>query len=402
MKIAYFVNQYPAVSHTFIRREIAALESMDVVINRYSLRSKSHELVDSADIAEAKLTHYILETPLTTILIAFIATLLASPFSFIRSVSLATKIGWRSDRGVIRHWAYVLEAVLLADCCKRENINHIHAHFLTNSATVAMLASELAQFTYSFTAHGGSEIDQVPTSAMDEKLKRAKFIVSASWYVRSQLMRRMNHANWEKIRVVHCGLSGDFLEYEAPPYPINPRLLCVGRLCEEKAQLLLIQATKKLKTKGIDFELVLAGDGPLRQDIERAIEDAGLKDQIKITGWISSDRVRQELAAARALVLPSLIEGLPVVIMESMALARPVISTFIAGIPELVIPGETGWLVPPGNVDALSDAIAHVLDMSLADIELVGRAARTRVRERHNILTEASKLKALFESSTKC
>ena len=141
--------------------------------------------------------------------------------------------------------------------------------------------------------------------------------------------------------------------------PAAPRFVCVGRLGEHKAQLVLVEAVHQLKEKGVHCEVVLAGDGPMRPAVEKAIRDRGLERQITITGWVSGERVKAEIAAARALILPSFSENMPVVIMEAMALGRPVISTYIAGIPELLEAGKSGWLVPSSDVDALAQAIGE-------------------------------------------
>jgi glycosyltransferase involved in cell wall biosynthesis len=176
-------------------------------------------------------------------------------------------------------------------------------------------------------------------------------------------------------------------------------LVCVGRLCKEKAHFLLLEAAKRLAEEGADFELVLAGDGELRADIEGLVARYNLKAQVRITGWISNEQVRDEILAARALVLPSLIEGLPVVIMEAMALRRPVISTFVAGIPELVQPQEHGWLVPAGDVESLLRAMRACLDAPADLLARMGEAAHKRVLVRHNVETEAAKLAELFEAA---
>ena len=141
---------------------------------------------------------------------------------------------------------------------------------------------------------------------------------------------------WPKVHVVHCGVGFDVYRRLSSALSSAQRLVCVGRLCEQKGQLLLIEAAHRLTAEGTDFELVLAGDGELRAGIEASISHYRLQDKVRITGWISNDQVRKEILAARALVLPSFAEGLPVVLMEAMALRRPVISTYVAGIPELV------------------------------------------------------------------
>jgi colanic acid/amylovoran biosynthesis glycosyltransferase len=145
---------------------------------------------------------------------------------------------------------------------------------------------------------------------------------------------------------------------------------------------------------------VLAGDGELRTEIEALIDQHGLGQNVRITGWISSTRVREELLASRALVLPSFAEGLPVVIMEAMALKKPVISTFVAGIPELVQDGKHGWLVPAGDLNALTGAMKDCLDAPPTILKAMGAAAQAEVLHRHDIDTEVAKLKALFSSST--
>ena len=179
------------------------------------------------------------------------------------------------------------------------------------------------------------------------------------------------------------------------------RLVCVGRLCKEKAHFLLLEAARRLLAQGVDFELVLAGDGELRAEIEELIERYSLRSHVRITGWLSGEQVRNEILASRALVLPSLIEGLPVVIMEAMALRRPVISTFVAGIPELVKSGEHGWLVPAGDVDGLAEAMLTCLDTPASVLSQMGEAAHRRALERHSVDTEAARLADLFEAAVK-
>jgi glycosyltransferase involved in cell wall biosynthesis len=172
----------------------------------------------------------------------------------------------------------------------------------------------------------------------------------------------------------------------------------VGRICAEKGHLLLIEAAARLKAKLIPFELVLAGDGPMRGTVEELIQRHGLSGHVRITGWIGSDTVRNEILGARALVLPSFAEGLPVVLMEAMALRRPVLTTYIAGIPELVLPGECGWLFPAGSLDALAAAMEDCLAKSMVEMGRMGDAAFARVVEQHSIDLECAKLAALFRA----
>ena len=250
--------------------------------------------------------------------------------------------------------------------------------------------------------HGPEEFDKPQALKLAEKIRNEAIVFAISTYGRSQLFRWLAHEYWHKVKIVHCGLEKSFYDVStsSAQLPQIPRLICVGRLCEQKGQLLLLEACRNLKEKGLEFELLLAGDGEMRPEVERMVRAYGLSDNVKITGWISSKQVRDEILASHAMVLPSFAEGLPVVIMEAMALRRPVISTFVAGIPELVINGQNGWLVPAGSVAELSLAIEQLLKTSVEHLIEMGEAAYTRVRERHDIDTEAEKLSVLFHENT--
>ncbi|MBZ0262566.1 MAG: glycosyltransferase [Hyphomicrobiales bacterium] len=397
MNIGYLVNQYPKTSHSFIRREIAALESLGLTIHRYTLRRTKEALADEADGRELSRTAAVIARPFLPRLMDALRTIARNPMRFAKGLAFAIRCGLKSDRSAAVHMAYLLEAAVLATWFRRDKITHLHAHFGTNSAMVGMLVNRLSGIPWSFTAHGPEEFNRPLGIALSEKVRSANFAVAISSFGRSQLWRWSDHAQWKKVHVVHCGLDAAFTEGEARPIPAPPRLVCVGRLCEQKGQLLLVEAGQILKRRGVVFDIVLAGDGPLRQEIEAAISKAGLEDCFTITGWISGQRVRQEIEKARALVLPSFAEGLPVAIMEAMALGRPVVSTMVAGIPELVSPGETGWLVPAGDVAALAQAISEVLALAPETLAAMGGRGRSRALERHNARTEAAKLKLLFE-----
>jgi colanic acid/amylovoran biosynthesis glycosyltransferase len=399
MRIAYFINQYPAVTHTFIRREIRAVETLGVSVFRYALRPGKN-LFDPEDKQEEKRTKFVLKVGVRELLYCCAGTLLTRPTASWGAIRQAIRIGWRSDRGVLRHLAYVVEAAVLARWCRLDGIQHIHAHFGTNSAAIAMFAWQLSGIPYSFTAHGPEEFEKAASLSLDLKLEHAAFAVCVSAFGRSQLMRWSSPDDWQKISIVHCGLDRAYLESTLQPIPSISRLTCVGRLDVEKGQITLVAAARCLSDAGTRFELVLVGDGRMRQAIEDAICRAGLQSQITITGFVSGDRVRAEIAAARALVLPSFAENLPVVIMEAMALGRPVISTYVAGIPELVEPKETGWLVPAGDEIALAEAMREALAAPVTELATMGTNGRLRIVEQHDALKEASKLKRLFETST--
>jgi len=400
MRVAYFTNQYPKVSHSFIRREVLALERQGVEVSRLALRGWSGALVDPEDIAEREKTHYLLRRGLGALLPATVRQAVRSPIAFMRSIAMAIRLSRMSERPAPYHLVYLAEACELVRWCQERNIEHLHVHFGTNPTEVALLARLIGGPRFSFTVHGPDEFDRPLGLHLREKIESASQVVAISSFGRSQLYRWVSHEHWPKIQVVHCGLEASFsYTPAAQPFPTAPRLVCVGRLCEQKGQLLLLEAVRQLKDRGQDVQLVLAGDGEMRGELERFIRQHGLQSCVTITGWISSERVKQELLAARIMVLASFAEGLPVVIMEAMALGRPVLTTSIAGIPELVRHGVDGWLVPAGDVQALAAMLAEALATKADKLLDMGNAARARVTERHAIDTEAAKLRRLFLSA---
>jgi glycosyltransferase involved in cell wall biosynthesis len=395
LRITYFINHYPKVSHSFVRREILALERQGFVVQRIALRGWRDSLPDEADRQEQKRTHYVLRGGLWRLLLPMVRAMLRTPSRFFAVAALAVKMSRNSDRPLPYHLIYVAEACRILEWLVGFGSVRLHAHFGTNSAEVAMLVRALGGPPYSFTVHGPDEF--LRPIGLEEKIRRSSFVVAISNFGRSQLFLRSRHADWPKVKIVHCGLEKSFYE-DASPTRGPPRLICVGRLCEAKGQLLLIEAAAFLADKGIAFELVLVGDGPMRQEIEDLVQKCELGARVRITGWISSSEVREEILAARALVLPSFAEGLPVVIMEAMALRRPVLSTYVAGIPELVRHGQEGWLVPAGAVKELAEAMEACLASPIDDLRRLGDAAQSRVLVRHCADTEAGKLAELFRA----
>jgi glycosyltransferase involved in cell wall biosynthesis len=400
MKIAYFVNQYPKVSHTFIRREIFALERQGVAVVRLALRGWDADVRGEEDLAERARTRHVLRGGLAGLLARALRRCAASPGRAWTALRAALAMGRHADRAWPYHLMYFVEACTVADWLREEGATHLHAHFGTNSAEVARLAHLLSGVPYSFTVHGPDEFDRPAALHLDQKIRDAAFVVAISSYGRSQLWRWLPAQDWPKVQVVHCGLEPPFF---APADRLSvgtaPRLVNVGRLCAQKGQLLLVEAAARLAATGARFELVLCGDGEMRPPIEAAIRRHGLEGHVRITGWISSETVREELLAARALVLPSFAEGLPVVVMEAMAVGRPVVTTRIAGIPELVRDGVDGWLVPPGSLEDLEQAMRDCLAAPPERLARMGASARARVHERHHVDVEAARLKALFDGS---
>jgi glycosyltransferase involved in cell wall biosynthesis len=399
VKIGYLVNTYPRASHSFIRREIHALERAAVSVHRFAMRSDRAALVDPADLAEDDLTEHVLNTGLHRLAPTALKWLAQHPAQTLTALRLALTCGQRGAGGSpgtggrARHMIYLIEAAYIAARSSTLGLTHIHAHFGTNSTTVAMLAHALGGPTYSFTTHGPEEFDAPHALALDLKLQNATFAVAISSFGRSQLCRWTPPANWPKIHVVHCGIEPAL--FAASPLPPSPDLVAIGRLSGQKGFALLVEAVAIATRTLPDLHLTLVGDGDLRPQIAAAIARHGLTQNITLTGWQSEQGVRTALNNATALILPSFAEGLPVVIMEAMAAARPIIATSIAGIPELVT-ADCGWLVPAGDAQALATAIETLAATPQDTLTQMGQTACARVRHRHNIDTEVAKLRALF------
>ncbi|MBU3001267.1 glycosyltransferase [Roseovarius nubinhibens] len=402
MRIAYVLNTYPQPSHSFIRRELHALERQGFTVTRLAMRGPDMALVDPGDRAEAERTEYVLDRGMPALLGGLFGLALRRPALVLRAAARAWRMGARAGglSGRLRHLVYLAEAAHVRARCAAEDVRHIHAHFGTNAAAVAHLCHALGGPGYSFTVHGPEEFDAPRALSLGEKIAASRFTVGVSSFGRSQLCRWVDHADWPKIHVVHCGIEYSRFT-DAIPTPENGplRLVSIGRFVEQKGQMILLPAMQEICAKHPDAVLHLVGDGPLRPEIEAGIAAAGLTENIKLIGWLDEVAIRAELDAAHALLMPSFAEGLPMVVMEAMAAARPVIATYIAGTPELVRPGETGWLTPAGDPTALAAAACELAEMSHENRDAMGQSARRRVLARHDVDTEAAKLADLIRAA---
>jgi colanic acid/amylovoran biosynthesis glycosyltransferase len=400
MRIAYLINQYPKISQSFIRREIQALERNGHEIMRVSLRGWDLELADDADRVERERTRYVLRDGAPALLLSVLGLALRRPLRLSRALHLAWRMSRRAERPLLIHLIYVAEACRIEPWLSKGNVEHVHAHFGTNSAEVAMLVHVLGGPRWSFTAHGTETFDNPQLVGLTEKILRCAFAVAVSSYGRAQMYRVVSPRYWHKVQLVRCGLDPEFLTPLVAAGEPKQQLVCIARLSPEKGHITLLEAARRVIGQGIDFKLVLAGDGELRAEIEGLIAKYALTNIVRVTGWISGGQVRDVILSSRALVLASFAEGLPVVLMEAMALGRPVIATSVGGIPELVRAGENGWLVPAGDIEALSDAMRACLATPADSLARMGGIARERVLARHDVDTEAKKLERLFQGAT--
>jgi len=393
-RIAYLTGQYPQVSLTFVLREIAALRAMGMDVLSCSIRkTPPHLHPGEAEKAEAARTFYVLEAarnPLT--LLRAQAYMLQRPGAYLRTLRLAWRCRTPGWKAALYQIFFFLEALILARHLEAQRVTHLHNHFASGSATVAMLVHELTGIPFSFTLHGPADLFEHWRWRLDEKVARAAFVATISHFARSQLMYFSDPAHWSKIRIVHCGVH-PALYAAAPDKEADAqaplRLLFVGRLAPVKGVRVLLEALEHLP----DLSLDIVGDGVDRAGLEAAARPLGAR--VRFLGYKSQSDVAALLQAADILVLPSFAEGVPVVLMEALASARPVVATQVAGVGELVQDGETGFMVPAGDVAGLVARIRQLAD----DPDLraaMGAAGRARVTAEFDITREAARMARLI------
>lgn len=389
--IAYLTGEYPKVSHTFIQREAEALRRLGHEVVTCSVRRVDPENLTGPEERSAEAsTFYLLaaaKSPLR-LLGDHLATLVRAPGRYFRALGLAWRTRAPGARAALYQLFYFAEAVVLAAELRRRGVRHLHNHFADSSCTVAMLTAEIADIPMSFTMHGPTEFFAVERWRLDAKIARARFVACISHFCRSQLMIWAEPSEWGKLAIVHCGIDPDRYG-RAPGHASAKRLVFVGRLAAVKGVPVLLDALARLRADDPEVTLTLVGDGPERGWIEERIAELGLGGAVGITGYLDQDAVADRLARADVFVLPSFAEGVPVVLMEAMATGLPVVTTRIAGIPELVEDGVSGLVVPPGDAVALADALAALL-ADPARREEMGAAGRAHVAAEHAIDREAA------------
>ncbi len=348
-------------------------------------------LENESDIEELDRTTFIIgpstARAVLALLVNFALCLFRAPKCFTTYVAVCRAAGG----GWLKHFFYFLEACWLYHFCERHAIDHVHAHFGTNPAEVAMYARILGGATYSFTLHGPEEFDAPQQFSLGLKIHHAKRVVAITSFCRSQLYRWSKVEDWPKVTEVHCSIDDKMLR---PAYgaPVHPKaLINIGRLCGQKGQMLLLSTFKRVVDAVPSAKLHLVGDGELRPMLEAFCDQHQLQNAVIFEGWCSGDRIKDLLDQCAGLVLPSFAEGLPVALMEAFARRRTVITTYIAGIPELVH-SDNGWLVPAGDEDTLYDAIMALLNASPEQLERKGNNGFAAVVERHKDSVEAQKL----------
>lgn len=382
MRIGCLVSQYPAPSHTFIRREMDALRRRGISIDTFSVRPpKGEEITSDVDRREFEHTWYILPAQPRELLFAHARALCRHPVQYVKTVRLALRHRVPGARALVHALFYFLEAILLAVELKKRDIRHLHNHFANPAAIVGLLTSRFLQISWSLTLHGISEFDYPAGLLLAEKVAAANFVTCASFFVRAQALRVTNPDHWHKLFVARCGLEVSKLEEHRRPRGRKTRIrfVSVGRLSPEKGQLGLIDAFSRVLGSGVDAELFLLGDGPERSRIEQRVRDSSLGGRFQLLGRAPEAQTLGAIASADVFVLSSFMEGLPVVLLEAMALGIPVIAPALAGIPELVRHAETGMLFTVGDWTDLAASMKRLAKDETLRTRLAENA-RERVR----------------------
>jgi glycosyltransferase involved in cell wall biosynthesis len=400
MRVGYLTSQYPYPSITFVRRELNALRARGVEIQTFSVRTPSvEERGPETDRRDYESTWYVLPVRPLELLRDHARALASRPLAYLRSFVAALRHRVPGTMSLLYSLFYFAEAIRLAGELERREIEHLHNHFGNAGAIVGYLASHYLELDWSLSLHGISELDHPYGSLLGDKIRHARFVACAHHFMRAQAMRTVGPEHWSKLVIVRCGVEMDRLPVPDPRSADDDRLrvVCVGRLSPEKGHAGLLDAFAKVVADGVDAELRLIGDGPDSAVTRAHAERLGLGDRCSLPGRASEPDSLAEIARADVFVLSSLMEGLPVVLMEALALQVPVIAPCVGGIWELVQHEVTGLLFPPADWEALQQCLRRML----ADPELRERTAdagRARIVEEFDIERAIEPLLQRFSS----
>ena len=339
--------------------------------------------------AEANQTYYV--KPSGSIAVGFevLTIALLNPAVTFRGVRATLRLGGWDLKSRAFAFFYLAEALLVGRWMRNRSLPHLHVHFGGPVATVGMLAAKAWQIPWSLTLHGPDEFFDQEAFYLREKIESASFVVCISDFCRSQVLRIVPDLSDDRLEVVRLGVDYSALQSLIPSSVPNStaqplRLVCTGRMVAAKGHRILLEALALLAAGGVRFSCALIGDGPERHSLESLCRHLNIAEDVQFLGAMAHQPTLSEVARSEVFVLASFAEGLPVALMEAMALGIPCISTTIAAIPELIRDQENGLLVPAANVGALQVA----LDRLANDPELrheFGRKARATVEIDYNL-----------------
>ena len=384
-RIAYLISQYPYISHTFILREIIGLRKrgFDIATASINDADRPPEQLTPEEQEESRKTFYIKHQGILSVAKSHLFFFARSPLSYFKGLMYALHLGGADLFRLLYCFFYFAEAVMVAQWMKKIQSRHLHVHFATQVSTVALIASKIDPITFSLMIHGTTEFYDVSKFSLPEKIKCASFIFCISKYTKSQLMLISDPRYWNKIELCPLGVDVNIFKPKHPAKRASPfHAIYVSRLVPGKGHDILLAAMNRLQ--GRSLRLCLVGDGPERSRLEKSVKDQGLTKCVVFEGAINQDRIRELYAASDLFVHPSFAEGLPVVLMEAMAMEIPCIATAITGVPELIQDRENGILVPPADENALAKAIAELID-EVGLRRRLAAAGRRRILQAFNL-----------------
>lgn len=398
--LAYLVSQYPMLSMIFIIREVRQLRALGFRIDVASIDSPDRPITEMAgmEAEEASRTYYVKQQGILGAVRSHGLGLLRRPWGYARGMALVLRLGGSDLRRLGFNWLYFTEALIVGHWMLRNGQDHVHVHLGSQSATVGMFVKVVFGFGLSLTIHGPDEFYDAKGQYLAEKAQLSDFVCCISHFARSQLMKLSPYAHWPKLEVSRLGIDPEV--YAPRPFCESPEvfeILCVGRLVAAKGQHLLVDAVAELLREGRRVRLRLIGDGADRASLETQIRELGLASHIVLEGPVNQDRIREFYLRADCFALASFAEGIPVVLMEAMAMEIPCVTTHITGIPELIRHGQDGLLVAPSDREGLRAAIARLID----DPELrrtLGSNARQRVLEAYDLARNVQHLAGIFRA----
>ncbi len=397
VRMAYLISRYPAVSHTFILREVRQLREAGFDIRCASVNSPDRAQADMTpdEVEETGSTYYLKRHGLRGALQGHLWGW-RHPRAYWRGLKAGLTFGgWDLKRGLFGLF-YFTEALMLARWMEPQGLRHLHVHFASAAANIALILKQMVPMTLSLSIHGPDEFYDVPGQRLVDKIAAADFLVCISRFARSQVMKFSPASAWSKFEV--CPLGVDVERYNPQPAVASDRpftVLCVGRLTPAKGQHVLLEACARLREQGHSLRLVIVGTGPDEASLHASAKALGIQDLVTFTGAQNMDQVRAWYRDSDAFALPSFAEGVPVVLMEAMASGVPCVTTRITGIPELIRDGIDGLLVTPSDVQELADSLVALK----ADAHLrreLGEAGRRRVAQAYNLPHNVARLGAVF------
>lgn len=377
-RVLYLIGQFPAINHSYLLAEVRHLRNLgfDVPVVSISPPDRPLEKLSPAEREEAARTYCVKAVPAAQVAILNFGEFLRHPLRYLRGLVFAIRLAGGSPRQMAYHLAYFAEAILVGRRMRECNVSHVHASF---SATVALLVARAFPVTMSFAVYGYGELHDPVGTHLAERIEGALFVRSINRHGRGQLMLDCPRRDWPKLIYVPLGIDAN--EFTVGPSRIvssPPCLLCVGRLAPEKGQALLLEAVAALCAEGHPVRLRLVGDGPDRAWLENRAAELGIASNVEFAGWVDQDALMRLYSEADLFVLPSLAEGIPMVLMEAMAMQIPCVAPHITGIPELIEHGVDGMLFAVADVEDLTQQIRTLLESPEKSAQ-IGKQARARV-----------------------